>query len=104
LLAGLEKDAQLMPHTALTLSIALAMAAAGFGLGLGYFAALRRSVALFGAGGSRLAPVALTILRLAAAAAFLVFAARLGAAPLLASFAGFLVARFYALRAARKPA
>lgn len=87
---------------AVILPLAAAMAAAGLLIGLFYFAALRRTVQLYGAGRSRLGPAALTIGRIGGAAAFLVLAARLGALPLLAAFAGFLVARAIALRAVRR--
>jgi hypothetical protein len=76
---------------------------AGFILGLAYFAAVQRTALLFVAGGGWLAPVALTLGRIAAAVLFLALAARLGAAPLLAGFAGFLLARAIALRVARRP-
>ncbi len=79
-----------------------AMALAGIAFGLIYFAAVQRTAILFAAGRGWLAPVALTIARIALAAAFLAFAARLGAAPLLAAFAGFMLARAVALRAARR--
>jgi len=79
-------------------------AVAGFGFGVAYFAALRRTTDLFGAGGGRFVPVALTIGRLAGALVLFGVAARLGALPLLASFLGFLLARTVALRAARRTA
>jgi len=70
-----------------------AMAVAGLALGLAYFAALRRTAMLLGAGGSRLRPLLLTLARIVAAALAFFVAARLGAAPLLAAFLGFLTAR-----------
>jgi len=75
-----------------------AMAGAGLLFGGGYFAALRRAVALDDAERRLLLPIALAALRFVAAAAFLVFAARLGALSLLAAFIGFLMARSLALR------
>ena len=78
------------------------MAIAGLVLGLAYFAALRRTAALLGAGGSRLRPLLLTLVRVAGAALAFVFAARLGAPPLLAAFLGFLAARALALRWVRR--
>lgn len=87
---------------AVILPLATAMAAAGLVVGLGYFAALRRTVQLYGAEGNRLAPAVLTVGRIAGAAAFLIVAARLGAVPLLAAFSGFLLARAIALRAVRR--
>lgn len=82
----------------------LAMALAGLAFGLVYFAALRRTITLFSTGRGWLAPVALTLGRLAAMAVLLALAARLGAAPLLAAFAGVLAARFIALRMTRRAA
>jgi hypothetical protein len=82
--------------------LALAMAFAGFAVGLLYFVALHRTVALFSAGGGWLGPSALTLGRVVAITILLVLAARLGAAPLLAMFLGFLVARGVALHATRR--
>lgn len=84
------------------LPLALAVAAAGLLVGLSYFAALRRTVQLYGANGNPLWPAALTIGRMVGAAAFLVLAARLGALPLLAGFSGFILARAIALYAVRR--
>lgn len=78
------------------------MAVAGLALGLAYFAALRQTAALLGTGGSRLRPLLLTLARVAGAALAFFFAARLGAAPLLAAFLGFLAARALALRWVRR--
>lgn len=77
-----------------TVGLALAMAPVGFAFGLVYFAALRRSVARLAAirlatDRSWLEPVALTL-------------GRWGAASLLATFAGFLLARAFAVRVARR--
>lgn len=82
--------------------LASAMVVAGLAVGLGYFAVLRRTVQLYGSGHSHLAPVALSLARIIGAAAFLAFAARLGAPSLLAAFLGFLAARTVALRRARR--
>ncbi len=76
------------------------MAFAGLVFGLLYFLALRRTAILFASGRGWFAPVALTLGRIGAAALFLALAARLGATVLLAAFAGFLLARAVALRAA----
>lgn len=81
----------------------VAIGLAGFVFGLAYFAAVQRTALLFAAGRGWLAPVALTVGRIGAAVLFLTLAARLGAAPLLAGFAGFLLARAVALRVARRP-
>lgn len=91
-----------------TLALALAMAAVGFAFGLLYFAALRRSVARLVVTGltterSWVEPVVLTLGRWAATALLLAIAARWGAASLLATFTGFLLARLVATRAARGP-
>ncbi len=80
-----------------------AIGLAGFVFGLVYFAAVQRSATLFAAGSGWLAPAALTIARIAAATTLLALAAKLGAASLLAAFAGFLLARAVALRAASRP-
>ncbi|MGO9544619.1 MAG: ATP synthase subunit I [Rhodomicrobium sp.] len=77
-----------------------AMAFAGLVSGLLYFLALRRTAILFARGRGWLAPIALTLGRIAAAALLLALAAKLGAAPLLAAFAGFLLARAVALHVA----
>jgi len=83
------------------LALASAWAVAGFGFGLGYFAAVRRTVGFYGAGGRALVPLALTLGRIAGAIVMFGCAARFGALPLLAAFVGFLLARTLALRAAR---
>jgi hypothetical protein len=80
------------------LAIPLLAALAGLLFGLGYFALLRRSVGLLLEPGKRGLGVALTLGRLAVAALLLYLAARLGAAALLAALAGFVAARFVALR------
>ena len=90
----------LITHPELTLLTAFA----GLMFGLAYFAALKRSVTLLVRSDSWLGPVALTLGRAGAAVGFLLIAAKLGAAPLLSGFAGFLVARALALRAKRRAA
>ena len=92
-----------MIHNALALTVGLPLAAAVIGLafGLVYFAALHHTVALFAAQRSWVGPAALTVARIGAAVILLALAARLGAAPLLAAFIGFLLARAVALRRAR---
>jgi hypothetical protein len=77
-------------------------AAAGLMFGLLYFAALKRSVTLFVGSHGWLGPLALMLGRFGAAAGFLFVAAKLGAAPLLAAFLGFLMARAVVLRAERR--
>ena len=88
----------LIAHPELTVMTALA----GLMFGLLYFATLKRSVTLLVDGKGWLGPVALTLGRIAAAVALLVVAAKLGAAPLLAAFIGFLLARALTLRAERR--
>ena len=92
-----------MTHAALILSpVTVMMAFVGFVFGLLYFATLKRTVALLATGCNRFDPVALTLGRIGAAVIFLALAAKLGAASLLASFLGFLLARSMALGAARR--
>lgn len=99
---GLEKNAQRMTGTLPeTMELAAEMALLGFLFGLFYFAALRRTVALFASGRGWLGPLALTLGRFAAAAIFLGLATRQGALSLLAAFAGFVVARTVALTTAK---
>ena len=83
-----------------TPGLAIAMALAGFAFGLLYFAAMQRTALFLATRRGWFAPVALTVGRIAAAAGFLVLAAKLGAAPLLAAFIGILLARAVALRIA----
>jgi F1-F0 ATPase (N-ATPase) AtpR subunit len=87
---------------ALASVLAVSACAAGFAVGLAYFAALKRTVKLFGSGGGRLMAAALIIGRLAGMAVFLGLAAMLGAVPLLSAFLGFLAARAVAVRAVRR--
>jgi hypothetical protein len=92
-----------MTHaTAIAFSaLAATMTLIGFALGLAYFAALRRTVALFAAGRGQLLLVALTLGRIGFAVIALSLAAKLGITALLTTFIGFLLARMVALRAAR---
>ncbi len=82
-----------------TFALVTAMAAAGLLLGLCYFAALRRTAALYGARRGAFAPLALTLGRIAAISLFLLLAAKLGALSLLAAFAGFFLSRAIAVGA-----
>ena len=79
--------------------LAIAAAAAGLLFGRLYFAALRRCVASFMGGNGWVRPLALSVGRIGAAAVFLLIIAHWGAASLLGSLVGFLVARTIALRA-----
>ncbi|MGO9673003.1 MAG: ATP synthase subunit I [Methylocella sp.] len=83
---------------------AVAMGAIGFAFGLAYFAALRRTVSLYVARRRWFAALALTLGRTGAAIIIFVLAAKLGVAALLATFAGFLVARIVTLRVQRRAA
>jgi hypothetical protein len=94
-----------MTHdTALVSTLVLAgpMAAGGLIFGFVYFACLQQTVARFAGGGDWAVPAALTLVRFGAAVVVLGFAARLGAAALLAAFLGFLAARTIALHRARR--
>jgi hypothetical protein len=92
-----------MSHdTAAAAALAAILGLAGGIFGLVYFAALRRTTALLAAGAGWSGPLALTLARILGALAFLTLAARLGAVPLLAAFAGFLAARAITLRFARR--
>ena len=82
--------------------LASAMALVGAAFGLVYFAVLDRTVVLLAAGRGWLGPAALTFGRIGAATILLSLIARLGAAPLLAAFLGFLAARAVALRVMRR--
>jgi len=93
-----------MTHNPLIIDpgLTILMAVAGLAFGWVYFASLRRSVSMFVGGKGWLGPVFLTFGRIGAAVGFLFVAAKLGAAPLLAAFIGFLMARALALRAERR--
>ena len=80
------------------------LAAAGFLLGAVYFASLRRSVGLSIARRMWASYMAAALVRILAAVLFFTLAVHWGVPALLAAFAGFLVARQLALRAARRPA
>lgn len=82
----------------------LLAAVAGFGCGLCYFAAVRQTATRLVVQHDWLGCSALTLGRLVAVAAGLAAAAHLGALTLLASFAGFLLARGFALRPSRRTA
>ena len=72
---------------------------AGSALGALYFALLRETASL-----RPLPALSALAARIVVATAFFLAAARFGAAPLLAAFAGFLVARALALRIMRRAA
>jgi len=82
--------------------LTITLAAAGFGVGLAYFATLRGTVVIFASGRGWLVPLGLTLGRIGAAALFLVAAAKLGAAALIAALCGFVLARTLAVRAANR--
>jgi hypothetical protein len=83
-------------------SLAVAAAFVGLLFGIVYFAALRRNVELYTGGRSGFAAAALTLGRVAAAIVLFSLAAKLGELPLFSAFLGFLLARWIALRAARR--
>jgi hypothetical protein len=85
-------------------SLAFAAAFVGLLFGIVYFAALRRTAELYTSGRGGFAPGALILGRLAGAIVLFGLAAKLGALPLLSAFLGFLLARWLALRAARRSA
>ena len=87
----------LIAHPELTAMTAFA----GLLFGLLFFATLKHSVTLFVERKGWLGPLALTLGRFGAAVGFLFVAAKLGAAPLLAAFIGFLIARALTLHARR---
>jgi hypothetical protein len=91
-----------MTDDASTAALVAGMIISGFAFGLLYFATLKRAAALLASGGGWMGPFGLTLGRIGAAVIFLLFAARLGAAALLAAFLGFLLARMLALRAERR--
>jgi len=86
------------------LAMAAAGAAAGLAFGSIYFAALHRGVVLYCAGARALTVGALTIGRLTAALGFFALVAHWGEVPLLGALGGFLIARTFAVRAARNRA
>ncbi len=91
-----------MSHAALSSALTIVMALGGFGFGLAYFAIVRRTAVLLGRGRGAGGPLGLTLGRAGAVVVFLGAAAQLGAAVLLASVLGFLLARTVAVRAARR--
>lgn len=80
--------------------VALVTMALGLVVGLAYFRALRLTADLFAHGRGRILPLGLTLIRFAGLIAILLLAAKLGAAALIASFVGFLLARTIAVRSA----
>ena len=86
------------------LQAAASFAAAGFALGIGYFASLRRGLRLAVTRRAWFTYGLSAVARILAAALLLTFAARWGLPALLAAFAGFLIARHLAVRAARRSA
>lgn len=80
--------------------VALLTMLAGLVVGLAYFRALRLTADLFAQGRGWTLPLGLTLVRLAGLIAVLYLTVQLGAAPLIASFLGFLLARTIAVRSA----
>ena len=75
----------------------------GLLLGLAYFAALRRTIALFSVGRGWQTVLLLSLARVSLAVAAFFLVAQLGATPLISAAAGFLIARMICLRLAREP-
>ena len=92
------------PTSIAILEFATAATVGGALLGLVYFACLRWTTELLATDGGWARPAVLTFVRFAAVTAAFGLAARWGAVPLLAGFAGFLVSRGIALRQARSAA
>jgi len=84
--------------------LAFAAALVGLLFGIVHFAALRRTVELYTHARGGFAATALTLGRVAAAVVLFSLTAKLGALPLLSALLGFLMARWLALRAARRSA
>jgi F1F0 ATPase subunit 2 len=80
----------------------LAQLLVGFAVGVVYFEALRRTAMRFTTRKGWLEPVALTASRIGIAVAVFAIAARFGAAALLVTFAGFLIARTVAVYRSRR--
>lgn len=74
--------------------------ALGLALGAAFFAALRLNARLYLGHAGRLPAALLQVARIGVAGGAFLLAARWGAAALLGTFAGFLVARMVALRVA----
>jgi hypothetical protein len=91
---GMEKDRQGMS------AFFLVAGSAGTGLiaGTAYFAAMKLSVRLFVAGAGAARQFLLSLARLAGIVLVFAAAAHFGAAPLIAAFCGFLLARHLAMR------
>lgn len=79
-------------------------AAVGLPAGVAYFAALRRNVQLYVAGGFGYSALAFHLLRLAIVAVLFFFLAKLGVGALLSGLAAFLLARTLALHGPRRHA
>jgi hypothetical protein len=92
----------IISHIALEIGLTIAAMAAGLLFGRLYFAALSRTVASFLGGKGWAGPLALTAGRIGGAVIFLLIVAQQGAAPLLGSVTGFLIARAIAVRARRR--
>ena len=80
------------------------LATAGLAVGVAYFGSLRRSVRLSIERHAWWCYLLTALTRIVAAALFFTLAVHRGAPALLAAFAGFLVARLLAVRAARRHA
>jgi len=85
-------------------AVTAAGAAAGLAFGSAYFAVMHRGVVLYCAGARAMTVGALMIGRLIAALGFFALVAHWGEVPLLGALGGFLIARTFAVRAARNRA
>jgi F1F0 ATPase subunit 2 len=93
---GVEKDSRTV--SAPLLLTVLTYAVVGLAAGLAYFAVLRVNVRLYVDGSSSWCPLILHGVRIAVAVGLFWILAIQGAAPMLAGLAGFVTARFVALR------
>jgi N-ATPase, AtpR subunit len=89
----------MIAHAAVTAAV---FAVLGIALGTAYFASLRRGLRIPAAGHAGLQYLSWAAARIAAAGLFFAFAVRWGLPAILAAFAGFLLARQVAVRAARR--
>jgi len=92
-------NAAIFLHTSLAL---IPMGLAGLALGLVYFHLLRRTVDALGAAAGWRRPLLFSVARVGGAVLLFGLVTHFGAPALLATFAGFLVARWLALRQSRR--
>jgi len=85
------------------IEITVTAGCAGLVLGLGYFAALKRTIAIFCTGQGWRTVLLLSLMRISVAVTAFILLARLGATALICAAIGFLIARQVALQWAREP-